>query len=152
MGQNFSYILRVNNGFYNNDDTIIKIYGQTTDVYSNDGSSLTDFTSSGGGNWGISNTQFVSAPNSITDSPTGNYNDDSYKLLTLNDNINLSTVLSATLNFWAKWEIEANFDFAQVEVSEDGGSSWIPLCGKYTKAGSVNQDLDNPLYDGIQTS
>lgn len=152
LGQNFSYILRVNNGFYNNDDTIIKIYGQTTDVYSTDGSSLTDFTASGGGNWGISNTQFVSAPNSITDSPTGNYNDDSYKLLTLNDNINLSTVLSATLNFWAKWEIEANYDFAQVEVSEDGGSSWIPLCGKYTKAGSVNQDLDNPLYDGTQTS
>lgn len=36
-------------------------------------------------------------------------------------------------------------------ASTDGGTSWIPLCGKYTNAGNSNQDLDNPLYDNFQT-
>ncbi len=149
-GQAFSYILRVNNGSYDNNDTITKFFGSTTVLYSNNGSSVSGFTSTGG-NWGISNTEFVSAPNSITDSPNGNYNDFSYKTLTLNNTINLSTALSASLNFWTKWEIEAGYDYVKVEVSNDGGSTWIPLCGKYTKPGNSNQDLGNPLYDGVQS-
>ncbi len=150
-GQVFRYILRVNNGFYDNNDTIAKIFGQTTVAYANNGSSISDFTSAGG-NWGISTTQYVSAPSSITDSPTGNYSNNSNKTLTLNNSINLSSVLSASLNFWAKWDIEAGYDYVEVLASADGGSSWTPLCGKYTKPGNSNQDLGNPLYDGSQST
>jgi hypothetical protein len=147
-GQIVSYILRVNNGFYDNNDTITKSYASTP-VYTNNGSTVSDFTSTGG-NWGISNTEYISAPSSITDSPINNYNDSSDKKLTLNNSIDLTSALSASLNFWAKWEIEAGYDYVEVQVSADGGSSWIPLCGKYTKVGNSNQDLGNPLYDGFQ--
>lgn len=148
-GQTFSYIIRVNNGLYNNNDTITKTFGQTTELYTNNGSSISGFTSAGG-NWGISNTEYVSAPSSITDSPTGNYNDNINKTLTLNNNIILTSALSASLNFWTKWDIESGYDYVEVMASDDGGNSWAPLCGNYTKAG--NQDLGNPLYDGLQST
>lgn len=148
-GQTFKYILRVNNGFYDNNDTITKTYGQSTVVYTSNGSSITGFTSSGG-NWGISNTEYVSAPGSITDSPIYNYTNNINKKLTLNNSIDLTSALSASLTFWTKWDIEAGYDYVQVEASDDGGFSWYPLCGKYTKAGNSNQDQGNPLYDGTQ--
>ena len=148
-GQVFSYILRVNNGLYNNDDTITKIYGQPLISYSNNCSSVSGFTSSGG-NWGVSTTQFISSPSSITDSPTGNYTNNTNKTLTLNSTIDLTSAISASLNFWAKWQIEAGYDYVEVLASNDGGVSWNPLCGKYTKAGSANQDMGNPLYEGFQ--
>ena len=148
-GQSFSYILRVNNGFYDNNDTITKMYGSTIVIYSNNASSVSGFTAAGG-NWGISNTEFVSSPSSITDSPAGNYNDNSNKKITLNNNIDLTSAQSASLTFWAKWETEAGYDYVQIEASDDNGTTWVPLCGKFTKPGNSNQDQGNPLYDGFQ--
>lgn len=150
-GQTFRYVLRVNNGLYDKNDTITKIYGQAGVAYSNTASSLSEFTS-GGGNWGISTTEYVSAPSSITDSPNGNYSNNLNKRLTLNTPINLSTAISATLTFWAKWEIEAGYDYVELLASDDGGSSWTPLCGKYTKPGNVNQTSGTPIYEGDQTT
>jgi hypothetical protein len=40
----------------------------------------------------------------------------------------------------------------QLEISTNGGSSWIPQCGNYTKAGSSNQAQGEPLYDGFQST
>ncbi len=36
----------------------------------------------------------------------------------------LSRVKSATLNYWAWWKIESEYDYAYVEVSADGGKTW----------------------------
>jgi immune inhibitor A len=36
----------------------------------------------------------------------------------------LSRVKSASLNYWAWWKIETDFDYAYVEVSVDGGKTW----------------------------
>jgi hypothetical protein len=36
----------------------------------------------------------------------------------------LSRVKSATLNYWAWWEIEKDFDYVYVEVSADSGKTW----------------------------
>jgi immune inhibitor A len=36
----------------------------------------------------------------------------------------LSRVKSATLNYWAWWKIEADYDYVYVEVSADGGKTW----------------------------
>ncbi len=147
-GQTFRYILRVNNGLYDKNDTITKIFGQSTVAYTNNGSSVTGFTASGG-SWGISTVDYISAPSSITDSPNGNYNDNANKKLKLNNAIDLSAATSATLSFWTKWDIEARYDYAQIMASVDG-NFWTPLCGKYTKPGSSNQDSGNPVYDGQQ--
>ena len=150
-GQQFRYVLLVNNGLYDVNDTITKVFGQPTLSFNNNCSSISGFTSAGG-NWGISTTDYVSAPSSITDSPIGNYADNSNKTLTLNGAIDLSSAISASLNFWTKWNIEAGYDYVEVEASADGGSTWTPLCGNYTKTGNSNQDQGNPLYDGVQST
>jgi immune inhibitor A len=43
---------------------------------------------------------------------------------TLTREFDLSQVKSATLNYWAWWKIETDFDYAYVEVSVDGGKTW----------------------------
>jgi immune inhibitor A len=48
---------------------------------------------------------------------------------TLTREFDLSLVKSASLNYWAWWKIETDFDYAYVEVSVDGGKTWkiIPI-------------------------
>jgi immune inhibitor A len=43
---------------------------------------------------------------------------------TLTREFDLTGVTSATLDYWAWWEIEKDFDYAYVEVSADGGQTW----------------------------
>src|SRR5690606_37243870 len=42
-------------------------------------------------------------------------------------------------------------DYVEFMISTNGGSNWSPLCGKYTNQGGINQDHDEPLYDGFQS-
>ncbi|MGB3947186.1 MAG: M14 family zinc carboxypeptidase [Bacteroidia bacterium] len=148
-GQSFKFVIRVNNGLYDTNDTITKFYGQTVPVFSNSASSMAGYTSFSG-NWNTSTIYYVSSPTSITDSPNGNYSDNTNKLLKLNTPIDLSNATWANLNFSALWEIETSYDYAQVLASVNNGTSWVPLCGKYTKTGSPYQDPGNPVYDGQQ--
>ncbi|MBS1638245.1 MAG: immune inhibitor A [Bacteroidetes bacterium] len=150
-GQQFRYVLRVNNGYGDENDTITKVFGQSNTVYTNNGSAVSGFTSSGAA-WGISTQQYVSPPSSITDSPGGNYANNTNSRLTLNTPVDLSNASHATLNFWAKWNLEPGYDYVEVQASVNGANAWTPLCGHYTHAGTVDQDQDNPLYDGIQNN
>lgn len=43
---------------------------------------------------------------------------------TLTRAFDLSGVKTATLNYWAWWKIETDYDYAYVEVSTDGGKTW----------------------------
>jgi hypothetical protein len=56
----------------------------------------------------------------------------------------------AYLNFYAKWGIESHLDYAAVMASVAGSGVWAPLCGKYTKSGSLYQLYEQPIYDGQQ--
>jgi PKD repeat protein len=60
------------------------------------------------------------------------------------------------ISFYAKWAIEADYDFVQFQVSTDGGTSWIGQCGNYTVPGtSANgsvQPNGQPVYEGTQSS
>lgn len=148
-GQAFRYAVKINNGLYDEVDTLTKIYGQSNIVYSSNGSTITGWTSAGS-NWGISNTEFYSPSASITDSPNGNYADNTNKLLTLNTPVDLTNAITAKLTFYAKWDIEAGYDYVEVLASSNGGATYTPLCGKYTKPGSTDQDPGKPLFDGQQ--
>jgi hypothetical protein len=59
------------------------------------------------------------------------------------------------ISYYAKWEIEADYDFVQFQVSTDGGNNWIGQCGNYTVDGSnANgsvQPNGEPVYEGTQT-
>jgi hypothetical protein len=137
---------------YTKKDTLRFIYGMPTAIFSNNGNSLNGFTSSVSGTWGITNQQYVSAPNSITDSPLGNYTNNITTTLTSNGTFNLAGVQEASLSFYAKWDIESGYDYVEVQASTNNGSTWSNLCGKYTHAGSMDQNPGEPLYDGKQTT
>ncbi|NWF51080.1 MAG: M28 family peptidase [Ignavibacteriaceae bacterium] len=111
----------------------------------------TNWTSSGG--WALTNLKYVSAPYSFTDSPGSNYNNGITATFTYNFNVNLSNILGASLEFDTQWDIENNWDYGQVQVSTNNGSSWIALAGNYTNAGTGSfQPPGQPLYDGTQTT
>ncbi len=147
-GQTFRYILSVNNGLYTYRDTITKVYGSGVVLFSSDANSMLGWTST---NWNTTTSQFYSAPSSITDSPSGNYPNNTNRTITTSSTSSIpQNALFPKLSFYAKWDIEAGYDYVQVMASDNFGSSWTPLCGLYTKTGNSNQDNGNPLYDGKQ--
>ncbi|MCK4408204.1 MAG: immune inhibitor A [Bacteroidales bacterium] len=148
IGQEIKYLLSVDNDDFIVSDTITKIFGEAVIIFEDDGNTITNWS----GGWGISNDQYHSPTGSITDSPYGNYNNNQTNSTTLTQEIDLTNSVFAVLNFWAIWEIEAGWDYVQVKISTNGGSSWEPLSGKYTKPGNNNQASGEPLYDGFQTS
>jgi hypothetical protein len=114
-------------------------------------SNLNNWTSSG--QWGITTSRFVSPPSSFTDSPGGNYANNTTATLTLNGNIDLTGALGAELQFATQWDIETDYDYGQVLISTNNGSTWTPLAGQYTNLGVGSfQPNGQPLYDGTQTT
>ncbi len=103
-----------------------------------------------GNDWGLSTTEFYSSNASITDSPIGDYAPDANNQLTLSEVIDLNDCDAATLTFWAKWNIEANFDYVQLHAIDSETGVQTPLCGKYTSFGNSYLDDDEPIYDGVQ--
>lgn len=161
---NFNYTVRnnVNEGFRIPFNIILDVEGVQTShtlyrVYSNQQplySEKFDLNLVGWNTdlWGISNQEFVSPPNSITDSPLGNYKPNIENTLVLNKVLNLTNpdIKHAYLRFNAKWEIEDGFDYVQILVYD--GNTEKAICGNYTNAGSPSsiQPYGEPLYDGIQ--
>ena len=119
-------------------------------IFEDAGNSTTvNYTNNG---WGTTTNTFVSPSSSITDSPSGNYQNGANKTIAISNEIDLSTATGANLSFYAKWEIENNWDYTQVEISTNNGNTWEAQCGKFTNAGSSNgfQPVGEPVYDGVQ--
>ena len=103
--------------------------------------------------WEATTTSYHSAPNSYTDSRIGNYANNATVTMTLTNSINLSQYNNPKLVFWTKYDIESNWDYGQVEISTNNGSTWIPLQGNYTQPGTGSfQPNGQPVYDGVQSS
>lgn len=126
------------------------IVGQPEILFEDDAESgMGNWTSSGG--WGASNLSSHSGTFSFTESPYGNYSNNLTAYMTLTNPLNLTAANTLWLEFWAEWDIESNYDFAQVEVSTDG-NSWTPVAGLYTVPGSGIgvQISGQPGYEGTQ--
>ncbi len=149
-GDGITYVISLDNGQYVTNDTVNKIYGQGQLVLADPANNLNNWDVSQ--TWGTTASTYYSPATSITDSPNGNYSNNINKTITLTNNVDLSTAIAATMSFYAKWYIEDNYDYVQVEVSTNGGSSWIPQCGNYTNPGVSDQELGEPLYDGVQNT
>jgi hypothetical protein len=149
-GDDIIFEIIINNGSYDFATQVNKKYGLLIPLFEDPGNSVTDNFDNNG--WGTTSSDYVSPVSSITDSPDGDYQNNENKTITLLEEIDLTYAIGAIVNFYAKWEIEDNFDYVQFEVSLDGGISWIPQCGKYTNEGSnfINQPTGEPLYDGVQ--
>jgi carboxypeptidase T len=149
-GDIVTYELIVDNGLFTQSQIITKVYGTQQTVLNDNADDLTNWSVSQ--TWATTSSTFFSASSSITDSPSGNYSNSINKTITLTNEIDLNGAITANMSFYAKWAIEAGWDYVQVEVSTDNGSNWIPQCGNYTKIGNSNQDDNQPLYDGFQSS
>ncbi|MCB1183784.1 immune inhibitor A [bacterium] len=118
-----------------------------------------DFESGTGnwaGSWGpsVPATGHASA-NSINDSPGANYADNANTTWAMAAGADLSGAFEGTFSFWARWEIEAVWDGAYCEVSDDGGASWTPLATAYTHASSGQggqSPSGKPVFDGTRAS
>ena len=152
LGDTIRYALVSDYGAWQRRDTVDLIYGDITLRLLDDAQNTDNWT----GNWGLTNDEFVSSPSSFNDSPGSNYGPWEYNAYEFNTSYNLSIADAAMVRFHAKWAIEQGWDFAQFQISTDGGLLWTALCGKYTTLGIENsensQPVDEPIYDGIQSS
>ncbi len=103
------------------------------------------------GPWGVATSKFVSAPSSFNDSPSGTYGSNVTATMTQTGSINLQGVLGAGLSYAAQWDLESGYDYVQILISTNNGTSWTPLraSGMITGAGSF-QPNGQPLYNGTQ--
>lgn len=146
VGQRIKFLYSVNNGMFSYSDTLTKIYGNPVTLLADNCSNLFQWTNVG---FGISSTDFVSAGGSIADSPIGEYGSNQNKSLTSIATLNLTDAVYAHMQFYTKFDIEELYDWAQVQISQDGGTTWFPLCGKHSSLGSsFTTVFGEPLYDG----
>jgi PKD repeat protein len=152
FGNLVKYIIKTDNGLWVKRDTIVKTYGAYNLQVTENATAVTNWT----GNWGTTSSTFVSSPKCFTDTPTGNYVNNANTTYSYVPTIDLTNAFAAQVTFNAKWNIEADYDYVQFQVSTDGGTTWIGQCGNYTNAGTnANgsvQPNNQPVYDGIMTS
>jgi len=139
------FSLDISNGTFTWKDTITKIFCTPDTLLYDPATTLNNWTASG---WAVSSESYASAPSCFTESPSSNYGLLQTSTLELTNSLDLSTAVDAFLSFKAKWEIEKSFDWVQVLASADNGSTWQPLCGKYSSYGTDDQKLSEPVYDG----
>ena len=149
QGAELVFLLSTTNGILSWNDTITKTYYDLEEpIYTDPANNITTWV----GDWGITTEDFVSSPASITDSPFSDYPSNVDNII-ISETIDLSTAEGASLRFWGKWDLENNFDYIQVSLIVDEGSTIIPLCGNYTQPGNgFFQPEDEPVYNGTQSA
>lgn len=152
FGDQIIYVLETNNGLWIKRDTIYKTFGALTSQVIENATSTANWT----GNWSTTSSTYVSPTKSFTDSPTGNYANNANRTYTYVPAVDLTNASSAMVRFYAKWNLEADYDYVQFLVSTDNGTTWIPQCGNYTVTGTnANgsvQPNNQPVYEGVQSA
>ncbi len=147
-GETLRYLLKINNGFYDFVDTIsVQYFDANTNITIDqfNTNTLNDWTIPPG-TWGNSKLIYYTPSASITDSPNGLYKNNAENIITLNKKIDLTKSFKAHISFYARWDLDQ--DFTVMQVAEEGTNHWVNMCGLYTHPGSVDQQLDEPLWDG----
>jgi hypothetical protein len=142
------------NGNLISGDTIIIAIGFPVTVFAdstNDPTELWTITATPSNpKWEATTSTYHSSPTSFTDSKNGNYSNNATVTMTLTNPLDLTSYNIPTLIFWTQFDIENNYDYGQIEVSMNNGSTWIPLKGNYTKPGVGGSQPDlEPVYDGV---
>lgn len=121
--------LQVNIKYRQNDTSIV--YQETKYILIGNGSlTLADSAENGFGNWttnsgwAVTTSQSHSPSRSFTDSPSGNYVNNTNNSMTLNLPLNVSSTPVTFLSFWHRYATEPGYDYCYVEVSSDNGSTW----------------------------
>nr|MDK2850366.1 carboxypeptidase [Candidatus Cloacimonadota bacterium] len=84
----------------------------------------------------------------LTDSPSGNYGNNTNRTITLTEPISLANIESPYLSFKARWDLETGYDYVYVEGSPNG-SSWSQLASfTGNQPTYVQQDIDLDNFAG----
>ncbi|MFV8367585.1 M14 family zinc carboxypeptidase, partial [Flavobacterium sp. XS1P27] len=148
--EKIEYKISLSNGdFVLYEANYIKIYNPTVLFNNTDTDLLTKWTSTGT-TW-VNSSSAYSGTNSITDASAVAYPnglDESTaaksKILTTSTGISLAGAQKVLVQFYAKWDIERNYDLVQIQGSKDGGTTWVTLNGTYTKPTATTET--NYLY------
>lgn len=146
-GDSIRFEIKVDNGIMASSQNILIIFANTNPVFNDAGDDINNWED--GTLWDATDEAYISAPSSITDSKNTYYSPDVTNSLILNEPIHITNADNALLSFWAKWDTEQDYDYAQVEVSFDG-QNYTALCGKYTQAGQIDPVIDQPIYTGYK--
>ena len=151
IGEEISYILEVDNGQFIHSDTITKIYkGSHVELLNDSGLTTSNWIEPSSPSWFVDDFVYYSPPSGFSDSPGRNYASSVNNEFKLLHPIDLIDADAAYLTFRAKWALEPSHDYVQISASTNG-FNFIPLCGKFTKVGSLLQDNGKPVYDGFQS-
>lgn len=142
-GDTIHFVIILNDGFITYRDTLEKYYGTPVNLFSDDLSTTDNWS----GTWALSSVFPWSSPSCMTDSPLGNYPNNTTKSTQLIEPVMLTNASVAVLGFHARWNIEPGYDYVQVFISNDNGVNWTNLEGRYTKPGTENQAFLQPVYD-----
>jgi hypothetical protein len=96
--------------------------------------------------WDTSNISPYEGNKSFADSRYGNSKNSTNNTFTLTAPQNLSGTLNPRIEFATRFAIEKGFDYARIQISSNGGSTWANLPGKYTTTVS-----GQPSYTGNQS-
>ena len=122
-GDDVSYKLILNNGVFDKEYTITKIFGNYLDIFTDSDNTFSNNWSSNSNEWNETNEDYFSPSTSITDSPNSNYSNNENSVLEISNEIDLTNYSYAEVTYNAKWEIQNNFDYVQFEVSTNNGES-----------------------------
>ena len=147
-GEEVVFLLRLDNDAFTKDFIVRKWFLKEGTVFL-DRANKIDNWGAGLSNWGLSTASYYSEPSSVTDSPRSEYGNNQSNILTLKNEIEVPVGDKVLLTFWAKWDIEWNLDYAQLQISVDGGD-FFSVCGRYTDIGTVHQDFGEAVYHGYQ--
>lgn len=129
-------------------DTLTKTRADFVTIITDNGN-LSNWNTTNGSRWGLTQTTYKSGPASITDSPDEEYLPGAEEAIVLDENVNLTNASSAYAQFWARWDIEDHYDYVVFQGTSDG-ENWENLCGEQSRLGSIFQLYEEPLYDGKQ--
>lgn len=123
-GDKVGFELSINQFGFDKKDTIYKVigYGFTDTIFSS--SEIKSYWDSQ--LWGREK-DYLTGKSILTDSPNAVYKDGNNNYVSFIDNLSLSNLENATLEYDTRFNIERDFDIGTVELSIDSSKTWIYL-------------------------
>lgn len=152
-GDIVQFVMTLDNGNVAVSDTFTYVYSEVRDeidvlTQPTDIDNWVRSSHSGNG-WGISTSDYYSAPSSITDSPKGLYTTATENFIVSSQRYYIPDEEEVYLTFKAKWDITFGKDYAQLSISTDG-VRFTPLCGNLTTPHFQYDGTVSPVYTGVQ--
>ncbi len=145
-GDRIGFVYEVNNGLYTFRDTVIRFFGPPLVIFNDSCNTMANWSST---KWNVTHAQYHSPAACLTDSPTGNYSNNTTVTISSANSLDLKGSPVVVINYWAKWRTEQGSDFVQFNLQGNSGP-WTPQQGRYTKTSFYTEAANQPLYDGNQ--